>query len=505
MMFQWLIPSGSATKSAFTHLWLAVAVFLQIPPHRSAQYVDFIEPTPHAIYSFRDVQFTFCVNVEWDNTDAGLKPLGFVAKVGGVDIGKYQAQSYESKNYSVLAPNLPDGRHTFLILFEDGLEQAIFFSVRAEDIVSKQLERLRSSCGQLCNTTIQGHPGQYFETVRKEVACTALWSSEDVDSERSHLEPASPVIPREMKDDFLYQGRVPVVYGNFWAWPERGGDFWVQQWRREQITQWARLCGAGMLKGAYSLGETQQVFRGLGMMPTIPGGHVLVIGSESPWLEACVLQAGAAKITTLEYADIQSLHPLVKVMSPRTARELLRKGLLPAFDAVVTYSSVEHTGLGRYGDALNPWGDIMTIGRAWCVAKENAYMLLGVPVQDTDGVHWNEARFYGPVMMPHLTANWEAVWHGEPGPQPVIVFRRLSAPNQVHSAPNQMHSAPNQVHSAPNQMHSAPNQVHSAPNQMHSAPNQVRNQDVKKHTSGKEEDGLWGEEGCRPDSEEDEK
>jgi len=29
------------------------------------------------------------------------------------------------------------------------------------------------------------------------------------------------------------------------------------------------------------------------------------------------------------------------------------------FDGVITYSSLEHSGLGRYGDALNPWGDLV--------------------------------------------------------------------------------------------------------------------------------------------------
>jgi hypothetical protein len=28
--------------------------------------------------------------------------------------------------------------------------------------------------------------------------------------------------------------------------------------------------------------------------------------------------------------------------------------------------------LGRYGDALNPWGDILTIARAWCVSSPAA-------------------------------------------------------------------------------------------------------------------------------------
>jgi hypothetical protein len=45
--------------------------------------------------------------------------------------------------------------------------------------------------------------------------------------------------------------------------------------------------------------------------------------------------------------------------------ELGSEGLL--FDLIVTYSSLEHSGLGRYGDSLNPWADLITMAKAWYV------------------------------------------------------------------------------------------------------------------------------------------
>jgi hypothetical protein len=38
-------------------------------------------------------------------------------------------------------------------------------------------------------------------------------------------------------------------------------------------------------------------------------GRVLIIGSETPWVEACVLEAGARKIVTVEYREIISEDP----------------------------------------------------------------------------------------------------------------------------------------------------------------------------------------------------
>ena len=83
-----------------------------------------------------------------------------------------------------------------------------------------------------------------------------------------------------------------------------------------------------------------------------------------PWVEAAVLSKGAAGVLTLEYGAIHSDHPQIRTIQPEEFRR--RWAELPRFDAVVTYSSVEHSGLGRYGDALNPWGDVLEIARARC-------------------------------------------------------------------------------------------------------------------------------------------
>ena len=50
------------------------------------------------------------------------------------------------------------------------------------------------------------------------------------------------------------------------------------------------------------------------------------------------------------------------------------------FDPLLKYvcESFFSSGLGRYGDALNPWGDLQAIARAWCVCKPDGGLLLGV-------------------------------------------------------------------------------------------------------------------------------
>ena len=78
------------------------------------------------------------------------------------------------------------------------------------------------------------------------------------------------------------------------------------------------------------------------------------------------------KVRNLEYGYISSEYPPLEMMTPSKLRNLYAMNQLPLFDAIATFSSVEHSGLGRYGDALNPWGDLQAIARAWCLAKKNA-------------------------------------------------------------------------------------------------------------------------------------
>jgi hypothetical protein len=61
----------------------------------------------------------------------------------------------------------------------------------------------------------------------------------------------------------------------------------------------------------------------------------------------------------------------VKTIGPAEMSRSYLSGTLSLFDAVISFSSLEHSGLGRYGDAINPWGDLMTMARAWCVTKNS--------------------------------------------------------------------------------------------------------------------------------------
>ena len=142
----------------------------------------------------------------------------------------------------------------------------------------------------------------------------------------------------------------------------------------------------------------------------IKGKHVAVVGTEVPWIEAIVLNLGAEKVTTMEYRDLHIEHPRVSVVTPfqYASRFLNRKA--ETFDTVVSYSSIEHTGLGRYGDPLMPYGDMEAIAQIWCAMKPGGYLFLAVPMNRNRTkciLQWNALRWYSYFRMQHLTANFK--------------------------------------------------------------------------------------------------
>ena len=89
-----------------------------------------------------------------------------------------------------------------------------------------------------------------------------------------------------------------------------------------------------------------------------------------------LLANGADHVTTLDYMPITSHHPNLTAMTPFEMNSLYEKGALPEFDRVVSFSSLEHSGLGRYWDGINPFGDLIAMARAWCLSKVG--VVLGV-------------------------------------------------------------------------------------------------------------------------------
>ena len=124
------------------------------------------------------------------------------------------------------------------------------------------------------------------------------------------------------------------------------------------------------------------------------------------------LAAGAAACITLEYNALRYDHPGTHTFTVAEWQEGRSRGTqcqMPIspfncrFDAIWSISSFEHDGLGRYGDPIDPDGDLRAMKSTLdLLDPARGLLYLSVPVGGDDAVHWNEGRVYGPIRLPLL-------------------------------------------------------------------------------------------------------
>jgi len=139
----------------------------------------------------------------------------------------------------------------------------------------------------------------------------------------------------------------------------------------------------------------------LGKYP-VTDKHILIIGSEEPYYEGIAIHSGA-EVMMVEYQRVTSDHPKLMTM---TAEEFEKDTRL--FDGAISISSVEHSGLGRYGDPLDPDGDLKAMKVLADKLRQGSLCYLAVPV-GVDQILWNAHRVYGRTRFPLLIRDFELI------------------------------------------------------------------------------------------------
>lgn len=153
-------------------------------------------------------------------------------------------------------------------------------------------------------------------------------------------------------------------------------------------------------------GATDQwLWRALDRFP-IGGKRVLVVGSTRPWYEAIALDAGAASVTTVEFKVPSKEHqyPLVG----HTTCTLLTEGTHEKYDAIINVSTAEHTGLGRYRDAILWDADHLGVESLLKVLVPDGKMFFSVPMGNKVLI-FNLHRVYGEQAFAELTTGWRVL------------------------------------------------------------------------------------------------
>ena len=318
-----------------------------------------------------------------------------------------------------------------------------------------RVARSRVICGPLCSpASIRASRDEKNDgiptaetlsrlAVNVPVSCPKLFSTEAeaVFDKPAQGWPPPDAIPASLLDEYTLEGRSRVTkyyfIGRYRADTKAdiqrgissrrsggGVERWTPAVFKEQFCLYGDGIRATMRRLARQLVEEE--FHGV---ESAKSKRVLVMGSITPWVEMAFIEAGVGTTTTVEYGKLVSTRKDVETMIPAEFNAKFRAGTLPQFDGVASFSSLEHSGLGRYGDALNPWGDVVASTKTACVLKPGGFLVLGVPC-GSDRIKWNAHRVYGVHRLPLMLNGLEIVRvikdlpADKSGPHCIVVARK---------------------------------------------------------------------------------
>jgi len=252
------------------------------------------------------------------------------------------------------------------------------------------------------------------------------------------------IMPEELKNGFTMNGNIPIMDWWFNNSPASGKIALKREWTNDYINQYLSRFSIENINTCTESGhwrkwapyghETCRNLLNAFEDYNVKNKNVAVVGSTSPWIEAILLNLNNT-VTTIEYN--------IPETSFSENINLKCKGYFnyfqnnkETFDVIVSFSSVEHSGLGRYGDPLDPDGDITAMNDIYNNLCNDGLVIWGAPV-GKDALVWNAHRIYGPIRMPLMFDKFkELKWYGyskeelfsrklgQNSPQPVIVLQK---------------------------------------------------------------------------------
>jgi hypothetical protein len=228
--------------------------------------------------------------------------------------------------------------------------------------------------------------------------CTNLFQKQIFDFQNyTKVWPPPRQIPEDLFNQFTFQGHFP----NFDQYFAEEAPIMETHWSRELID--AYRASDQSLCGPYRVTVCQEAMKKYQHL--VAGKRGLILGSMTPWAEALLLNYHASELITVEYTTITTDHSNLTILTPAQLADLYMQGLWEPVDFIFTFSSIEHDGLGRYGDPINPWGDLETMARLHCLLRDDGHMFFGVP-SGRDTVVWNAHRIYGRYRLRIIFQDW---------------------------------------------------------------------------------------------------
>jgi len=165
---------------------------------------------------------------------------------------------------------------------------------------------------------------------------------------------------------------------------------WELKWSNEMIDKMLELCNnleyESLSPNDYPKSSLQFV-KVFNKFINLSGKKCLVLGSISPWIECLLLHFNAESVTTLDYV-IHDCNYKINTLSMNNYKKEIK------YDVIISFSSLEHDGLGRYGDPINPNGDIDACIEAYNMLNNDGYFICAIPIGNIGIIEGNFHRIY---------------------------------------------------------------------------------------------------------------
>lgn len=220
----------------------------------------------------------------------------------------------------------------------------------------------------------------------------------------SHLKtPKWQSLPRRLKDEYTACGAIPVEH--MYVIGDNGTHYTFDNNDFENFLRHAKNLIKNFDYRKKSLTKSEAWIFQVLLDLELKGKHVAVVGSTSPFYESVLLALGASKITVFEYNKLTYDHEQIYVEKQRINE---KKAFYQKFDFIITLSSLDHDGLGRYGDDICPYNDLYAMSQLKKMLTNNGKLVLTLPI-GLDMLVWNVMRIYGPSRLPLMLRGWDIV------------------------------------------------------------------------------------------------
>lgn len=223
---------------------------------------------------------------------------------------------------------------------------------------------------------------------------------------RYKFSPPARSIPAELLSAFTQNGAMPVRrYAYVNEAQDESNPLYAQRQTVitvDEVEGWRAKVRKDQALGynSFALARTMKKHRA-----QLADRPLLVLGNQQPWVEAIGLELGARPITTVDHARKryqQMLTDLKWIQLNTFLDELFTKWSsntsLPRFSNAVSFSYIEHLGLGRYGENLSPDADLHALRLLGCLLEPGGLLFLGLqtsPRLNESYIEFNFHRVYG--------------------------------------------------------------------------------------------------------------